>query len=62
MLAYIQGKLSAAEVAEIEDLIASDPGLAADIEEMRLFAKAQGKSAVEMLGKHEISVEKAIPV
>ena len=61
LLAYIQGKLSAAEVAEIEDLIASDPGLAADIEEMRLFAKAQGESAVEMLEKHEMSVEKAIP-
>ena len=62
MLAYVQGKLSASEVEEIEKMIAEDPGLAEDIEEIRLFAKAQGENAAFKLKKHSKNIVDAIPV
>lgn len=60
LLAYVQGSLSSAEAAEIEAMIASDAGFAAEVEEMRLFAQGQGEKAVEALQSHQRNIGEAI--
>lgn len=61
LLAYIQGRLSASEMAEIDQMVADDPGLAAEIEEIRLFAKAQGEDGINKLSEQQKIIQSAIP-